>query len=573
MSVLYYVCTFRQWNFVGSKTTGMQQKLILIFSLFLLSFLSNAQAPDMVLTNGKIFTADVAMPYAEALAIRGDKIIAVGKTAAIQKLAGPKTKKINLGGKTVIPGINDAHDHIGYGTSFGRFIAFTDPMLPGPSFQQVLDSLRFIVTQVPKGTLIQGHLGLQIIEDSSARRAALDAVTPDHPVILNAPWGHGTLLNTAAMRHLGIEDTAPDPLGGRYERERGTQRISGFFSEYAELDVKRKWYSALPNDVLVKGFQQFAADAVRMGITTVQNMATSLDLDKMVSVIKEADLPLRIRVIRFPGTSSQRREMAAWSKTYPAAPRYEVSGMKWILDATPLERGALMRAAYSDKPEWKGQLNFPLDTIRSIVSEGLKSREQLLLHIVGDETPNLVLAEMLKAADEKQWQAKRVRFEHADGLLPDQYVEAKRLGIVAVVNPSHFMFAEINHARIGGERAKTYQPFKSFIEAGIPVAIGSDGPNNPFLNIMFAAMHPTNPTEAVSREQAVVAYTKGSAYAEFKEEEKGTIKKGMLADLAVLSQDIFTVPLQQLPATGSVLTIIGGRVVWDAGIISKQKNK
>jgi predicted amidohydrolase YtcJ len=265
--------------------------------------------------------------------------------------------------------------------------------------------------------------------------------------------------------------------------------------------------------------------------------------------------------------------MAAWSKTYPAAPRYEVSGMKWILDATPLERGALMRAAYSDKPEWKGQLNFPLDTIRSIVSEGLKSREQLLLHIVGDETPNLVLAEMAKAAGAEQWRGKRVRFEHADGLLPDQYEEAKRLGIVAVVNPSHFMFAEVNHTRIGGERAKTYQPFRSFIEAGIPVAIGSDGPNNPFLNIMFAAMHPTNPTEAVSREQAVVAYTKGSAYAEFKEKEKGIIKKGMLADLAVLSQDIFTVPLQQLPATSSILTIIGGRVVWDAGIISKQKNK
>jgi predicted amidohydrolase YtcJ len=371
------------------------------------------------------------------------------------------------------------------------------------------------------------------------------------------------------MRKLGIKDTASDPVGGRYERIPGTQRLSGFFSEYAEFDVKRKWYSALPNDMLVKGFKQFADDAVRMGITTVQNMATSLDLDKMVSVIREAKLPLRIRIIRFPGTSAQRREIDLWSKNYPAASRYEVSGMKWILDATPLERGALMRAAYSDKPEWKGQLNFPLDTIRSIIGEGLKSSEQLLLHIVGDETPSLVLVEMAKRAGAQQWQGKRVRFEHADGLLPDQYKEARRLGIVAVVNPSHFMFAEVNHARVGSERAKTYQPFKSFIEAGIPVAIGSDGPNNPFLNIMFAAMHPTNPAEAVSREEAVIAYTKGSAYAEFKEKDKGMIKRGMLADLAVLSQDIFAVPLQQLPATYSVLTIIGGRVVFDGGIVLK----
>jgi predicted amidohydrolase YtcJ len=308
-----------------------------------------------------------------------------------------------------------------------------------------------------------------------------------------------------------------------------------------------------------------------MGITTVQNMATSLELDKMMAVMKAARLPLRIRIIRFPGTSSQRRELQSWSKTYTAAPLYEVTGMKWILDATPLDRGAFMRTAYTDKPGWNGKLNFPLDTMRSILYEGLKSREQLLLHIVGDYTPNLVLAQMKNLAQPKSWQGKRVRFEHADGLLPDQYAAARELGIVAVVNPSHFMFAEVNQARVGQERAKTYQPFRSFIESGIPVAIGSDGPNNPFLNIMFAAMHPTNPAEAVTREQAVVAYTRGSAYAELKEKEKGAIKPGMLADIAVLSQDIFTVPLQELPRTTSVLTIIGGKIVFDGGGLSKSR--
>jgi predicted amidohydrolase YtcJ len=531
---------------------------------------AQSQVPDLVLTNGKIFTSDNAMPYAEAIAIKGDRIIAVGKTAVIQKLAGLKTKRIDLGGRTVIPGINDAHDHIGYGTPFGRFINFTEPMLPGPSWQQVLDSLSLAVTQVPKGTLIQGNLGLQLIEDTLARRAALDKVAPHHPVILNAPWGHGTLLNTAAMLHLGIDSTAPDPVGGHYERVAGSQRLSGFFSEYAEFEIKRRWYSALPNNVLVKGFQQFSNEAVRMGITSVQNMATSLELDKMVSVIKEAKMPLRIRIIRFPGTSSKRRELSAWNKAYTAAPLYEVSGTKWILDGTPLERGALMQAPYSDKPGWKGVLNFPVDTLRSIVLEGLKSKEQLLLHIVGDQTPALVLASMKKAAGPQTWRAKRVRFEHADGLLPDHWDDAKQLGIVAVVNPSHFMFAEINHTRIGQERAGSYQPFRSLIEAGIPVAIGSDGPNNPFLNIMFATMHPTNPKEVVTREQAVIAYTKGSAYAEFKEREKGMIKAGMLADLAVLSQDIFTVPVLDLPRTRSVLTVIGGRFVFDAGVFTKK---
>lgn len=547
----------------------MPQILFLSSFIFWLALPASAQIPDLVLTNGKIFTADEAMPYAEAIAISADRIFAVGKTATIQALAGPNTKKINLGGRTVIPGINDAHDHIGYGTPLGRFIAFTEPMLPGPSLQQVLDSISLVVTQVPKGTLIQGHLGLRIIEDTGARRMALDAVAPDHPVILNAPWGHGTLLNTAAMKRLGIEDTAPDPIGGHYERVAGTQRLSGFFSEYAEFDIKRRWYASLPDSILIKGFRQFADEAVRMGITSVQNMATSLELDKMVSVISESKLPLRIRIIRFPGTSPQQRELAGWSKDYPTAPMYEVSGMKWVLDGTPLERGALMQAAYSDKPGWKGKLNFPTDTLRTIISEGLKSREQLLLHLVGDETPSLVLSQMKQAAGASVWRPKRVRFEHADGLLSGQYDEAKSMGIVAVVNPSHFMFVEVNHARVGKERAKTYQPFRSFIVKGIPVAIGSDGPNNPFLNIMFATMHLTNPNEAVTREQAVIAYTKGSAYAEFKEGEKGMLKAGMLADLAVLSQDIFTVPQQELPRTGSVLTIIGGRIMFDAGELSR----
>ncbi|HEV7330261.1 MAG TPA: amidohydrolase [Flavisolibacter sp.] len=547
----------------------------IFFSLILLCatapFLGSAQAPDLILTNGKIFTADEAVPYAEAIAIRGDRIVAVGTTAAVEKRAGATTRRIDLGGRTVIPGINDAHDHIGYGTPFGRFINFTEPMLPGPTLQQVLDSLAMTVKQVPPGTLIQGNIGLRLIEDTLARRESLDKVAPEHPVILNAPWGHGTILNTKAMQRLGISPTAPDPVGGRYERIKGTQELSGLFAEYAEFDIKRRWYSSLPNDILVKGFQQFAEEAIRMGITSVQNMATSLELDKMVSVVREAQLPLRIRIIRFPGTSSKGRELSSWSKTYPATARYEVSGTKWILDGTPLERGAFMQSAYSDQPGQQGTLNFPLDTIRSIVREGLQSREQLLLHIVGDYTPALVIEEMKKAAGAPQWRAKRVRFEHADGLLFDQWKDAKDLGIVAVVNPSHFTFAEINHTRLGEGRARTYQPFRSLIEAGIPVAIGSDGPNNPFLNIMFAAMHPTNPAEAVSREQAVIAYTRGSAYAENKEKEKGVLKAGMLADLAVLSQDIFTVPLQQLPGTTSVLTVIGGQVVYDAGVVGKDK--
>lgn len=542
--------------------------LLLLFTISTL--ISKGQTPDLILTNGKIFTSDPGFPYAEALAIKGERVVAVGTSAAIQKLKGKQTREIALNGKTVIPGINDAHDHVGFGAPIGRFIAFDAPMFPGPGLQQVLDSLAVVVRQVPKGTLIQGHLGLQLLEDTNARRAALDVVAPDHPVILNAPWGHGTIINTKAMQLLGITETTPDPVGGYFERRNGTQQINGLLREYAEFSVLRKWYSRLPDSVFVRAFREYSDNAIRMGITSVQDMATALELGKTVSVIRAAGLPLRLRVIRFPGSNQNGRETSRWSRPYPVQPKLEVTGMKWVLDATPLERGALMRSSYSDVIDWKGRLNFPLDTVSRMLREGLASREQLLLHIVGDSTPNVVLSEMLRIADEKRWTTKRVRFEHADGLLEDQWDKAKRLGIVVVVNPSHFTFAEVNHQRIGEERAKHYQPLRSLLKAGIPVAIGSDGPNNPFLNIMFAAIHPTNPAEAITREQAVIAYTYGSAFAEGKEKEKGILKKGMLADLTVLSQDIFTIPLQDLPGTTSVLTMIGGKIIYEAGIGKKQ---
>lgn len=545
---------------------NVYRQLLFVFCC-LVAIQASAQAPDYILINGKIFTADPEKPAAEALAIRGDRILAVGTTVSIRTLAGPKTAVMDLRGKTVIPGINDAHDHIGFGVPFARFISFTAPMLPGPTLKEVLDSLSLVVGQVPKGTLIRGRLGLQLLEDTMARREILDKVAPDHPVMLDAPWGHGTIVNTRAMELLGLSDTAADPVGGYFERRQGSQKITGLLREYAEFGVLRKLYATLPDSTFIAGFRQYGEDAVRLGITSVQNMATALELEQMVNVLNAAQLPIRVRVIRFPGTTAAGRDLPQWSRQYPATPKLQVSGMKWVLDATPLERDAFMRTAYSDKQGWRGQLNFPLDTLRKMIAEGFASREQLLLHIVGDSTPNVVLAEMKKAAAERPWKEKRVRFEHADGLLADQWERAKQMGIVVVVNPSHFTFADVNHARVGEQRAAHYQPLRSLIEAGIPVAIGSDGPNNPYLNIMFAAIHPTNPREAITREQAVIAYTRGSAYAEFGETQKGMLKAGLLADLAVLSQDIFQVPLQDLPRTSSLLTIVGGQIVYDAGAV------
>jgi predicted amidohydrolase YtcJ len=189
------------------------------------------------------------------------------------------------------------------------------------------------------------------------------------------------------------------------------------------------------------------------------------------------------------------------------------------------------------------------------------------VHAVGDRAIAAYFDALDRGGRPEIWQRKRPRLEHGDMLTPELMARAKTLGVVVVQNPAHLMLAEAMSTRLGPERMQTIQPMKALLDAGVPLALGSDGPLSPFLNIMFATMHPARPAEALSREQAVIAYTRGAAFAEFTEREKGQLAVGMLADLAVLSADLFTVPADQLPAMTSVFTIIGGQVVHDSGVV------
>jgi predicted amidohydrolase YtcJ len=239
----------------------------------------------------------------------------------------------------------------------------------------------------------------------------------------------------------------------------------------------------------------------------------------------------------------------------PDAPRWPT---KYIADGTPIERDAALREPYYDRPDQRGRMNFTDDQIQRAVEVAARGNQQLLIHAAGDVPIAKLFAAM--NAIPADWPAKRVRIEHGDFI--SQFIpDAKRFGVIVVQNPAHFMIRELDAARYGPERMRTLTQFRSLIADGIPIAIGSDGPINPWLNIMFATIHQVNPAEAITREQAVIAYTRGSAYAEFAEREKGTIAPGMLADLAVLSQDIFTVPLPELPKTTADITIVGGKPV------------
>jgi predicted amidohydrolase YtcJ len=177
---------------------------------------------------------------------------------------------------------------------------------------------------------------------------------------------------------------------------------------------------------------------------------------------------------------------------------------------------------------------------------------------------------MQTAGGAQVWAKQRVRFEHGDGLIPDLIPRVKEMGIVVVQNPTHLAGVNVLPAIGTTLEGLKAQPLRSLLAAGIPVALGSDGPTNPYLNIMFASLDPDRPSEAITREQAVVAYTLTSAYAEFAEKDKGSLEPGKLADLAVLSQDIFKVDASDLPKTESVLTLVGGKIVYDGKVIQHE---
>jgi predicted amidohydrolase YtcJ len=526
-----------------------------------------ARPATMILVGGRVFTADPGRPWAEAIAIRDSVVALVGTRAEVERLAGPATRRLDLGGRVVIPGINDAHAHV---LSAPPDVEVVTPGAepPDPSFALVLDSLRTAAARAPAGSVLRVNVGPSVLGDSAARMRALDAAVPGHPVWLTAWSGHGAIVNGAAMRALGIGEAVRDPAGGWYERDRAG-RLTGLLHEYAWWNHRQRLTEALADSALAAMYAAHLAEAARFGITSVQDFAGVGSREQLTRVIGLARPALRVRVMRRPGTDERGRRMADWPVGPRApSPHVTVSGVKYILDGTPVEAMAAERADYADRPGHRGRLNFPADTVRAMLAEALRVREQPLLHVVGDSAVAVALSSLRATGAPAAWRALRPRLEHADGLMPDLRATARALGVVVVQNPTHFTIVSLADRRFAGVRRQAYQPLRSLLEQGIPIALGSDGPMNPFLNVMLATIHPINPSEALTREQAIVAYTRGSAYAEHAERRKGTLAAGMLADLAVLSQDVFAVPTQALPATVSVLTVVGGRVVHDVGAVA-----
>jgi predicted amidohydrolase YtcJ len=548
--------------------SGSIKTCIAVFFLVLSYVTADCQqaAPDFVLLNGKIFTSDAAHPYVQALAVRGERITATGDSAKIRSLAGLHTKQIDLGGRTVIPGINDAHNHLGIAPPNHIDLELSSP---DPAWPEMKAAIAAAALKAPKGTLIYGSMAWKIFRDPVVSRDVLDQVAPNNPVFLETMTNHAWILNSAAMARAGIREDQPDPDGGRYERS-PDGKLTGVIREYAVFDVERTFADQTSEKDALAELRESFSEAVKWGITTIQDMSNDMPPERCVALLEKIPTPIRVRVMRMPGTTPAGRDTREGRPVPQSSnPLITISGTKWMLDGTPVEGTFAPR----DDPATVGyfvlheKLTFPKTEIAAMLRESLHDHDQLLLHVSAYPPAAATVEAMQSAGGAKVWAKQRVRFEHGDGLTTDLIPQVKELGIVVVQNPSHLTVANLNPDLRGMFENLKVQPLRSLLAAGIPLALGSDGPTNPYLNIMFASLDPNRPSEAITREQAVIAYTLTSAYAEFAERDKGSLEPGKLADLAVLSQDIFTVDASDLPKTESLLTMVGGKIVYGEEMI------
>ncbi|GAO44431.1 amidohydrolase [Flavihumibacter petaseus] len=491
-----------------------------------------AQQADIILTNGKIFTADTSCLYVQALAISGNRILCTGSNAAIEKFATSKTRKIDLKGKTVVPGFNDQHDHAVFQHSPVRLQYATtleqEQNWEGLSKSAVIDSIVRLLPNARAGEWIAGMIGTRIFSDTSMRRT-LDSLAPNNPIALQVWWGHGIVTNQKGLAAAGLIDRDKDPVGSHYDRN-SEGKISAIHIN-AQIPI---WWSisAANQGAVIREMEKFGQAQVQAGITSTLFFGSSFSYPVITKLLQNAAIPQRLRIVPWIRSTPDGRQLAEWptAETHPTA-KSVVSGVKYVINHF-------------------GPLLYPPDTVKAIIRESLATHRQLMLHISGDSAFALVLRLIEASGTANQWRPLRCRVEHNMIGSPSaaQRKVLKDYGILIMHTP------KFNRGSV----------LRSLLADSLLVGIGPDGTDNPGQDIMVITSQQDNPNENISREQAVIAYTLTNAYAEFREKEKGMLKKGMLADLAVLSSDLFSVPAQQLAGIRSVLTIIDGKIVYQA---------
>ncbi len=497
-----------------------------IFVCFLLLYLCSdgiSQRPraDLVIQNAKIHTVDDQNPKAQALAIKGNRIIAVGKNRRIRRFIGRTTKLINARNRLVVPGFNDAHVHLaGIGNLYSS-LDLRGIKNRGEIGNRIAEAIRF----VPKGRWILGGGWDQSkwVPANLPSKQLIDAVSPNNPVFLYDHDAKMALANSLALRLAGIDKTPNKISGGKIERDArgeptGILRGNAMFLVKTHIPkfASQNWHEVLETAT------NYAAS---LGVTSVQDMHS----DDLYSVLNALDSEGKLKTRVYDCTP-----LIAWKKLAD-------SGIKRA-NGTAMVRNGCLKSSADTNPE---SAKILLSDIVAADKAGL----QIMIHSIGRSSNRSILRAFVETISRNGKKDRRLRVEHARSFFPEDVAIFGQTGIVASLEP---------HLFYGGD------PYRTLLKTGAKIAFGSDASItdlNPMYGI-YAAVKYGRPEERLTVKEAVRLYTLGSAYAEFQDEVKGSIAAGKLADLVILSDDIFSIDVEKIKKTRVFLTIVDGKIVY-----------
>lgn len=529
---------------------------------------------DLILFNAVVRTMDTDCPQAEAVAIFGSRIAAVGTTQQIKALAGPRTRLIDAGGGLVLPGFNDAHVHF----LSGGFQLSSLDLRDARSPEEFRDRLRGAAAARPPGAWITGGQWDHEAWPGAPlpSRQWIDGVTSQHPVLIRRLDGHMALANSLALQKAGITKHTPDPPGGQIVRDPATGEPTGLLKD-AAIELVNRVMPQPSFEEKMAAARAATEHAARLGVTSVHDMSADVDVGVYLELARRGQLKTRVYAVT-PLTDWQR-----WARTGLRAgfggDLLRVGGVKGFSDGSLGASTALFFEPYADAPDWCGLAademlpeGAMLERVRAADRAGL----QVMIHAIGDRANDMVLSIFEQVIREHGPRDRRFRIEHAQHLRPQDIPRFGRAGIIASMQPYHCAddgrWAE---RRLGARRCQTTYAFRALLDAGARLAFGSDWPVAPLdpLQGIAAAVtrqtldgrHPDGwvPAQKITVAEAVRAYTLGSAYAEFTDHLKGSITPGKLADLIMLDRDIFTIPPTEIGQTRVRLTVMNGQVVYE----------
>ena len=536
----------------------------------------NAQerpAADLILTNAKVWTVDPALPRAEAVAVIGDRIVAVGMATEIDAWRGSKTTVIDAGGRLVLPGFNDAHVHF----TSGGFQLDSVELKNAASPEEFAAIIGKRAKERPKEWITGGDWDEEKFSPPHLpTKEMIDPVTPETPVFVNRYDGHESLANSVALKLAGITKETQPPAGGEIVRD--TQgNPTGVLKDAAQSLVYRVMPRETP-DQIRRAVKRALAYAASLGVTSVQDMGPSYASIGIYDELADRG-ELTTRIYAAPLIVNWQDQAKIGIHRAFGSKYLRIGAVKAFADGSLGSTTAYFFQPYTDAPKTRGLLSDmmqPIPRMRERMIGSDMAELQMCFHAIGDQAISITLdmfQEVQKANGDRD---RRWRIEHAQHVAPKDFDRFGQLKVIASVQPYHAIddgrWAE---RRIGPERIKTTYAFRTFLEHDVRLAFGTDwtvAPLNPMLTIYAAVTratlddkHPDGwmPEQKLTVAEAVQAYTMGSAYAEFQEAVKGSITPGKLADMVIVSDDIFTIDPKTIREARVEETIVGGRVVFN----------